>query len=219
MTVVVETHRLPPPISEVWEWQLRGACRNADNALFFHPDRERGANRARRESHAKAICRVCPVVAECRAHALSVREPYGIWGGLSTTERDRIAGLAELRAAENGGMDEDVRGYLDRIPPLHRPLFDRLHRLILEAHPEAAVVISYTMPTYRLGDRRLHVGAWKHGASLYGWKQGGDAGFVSRHPALISGKRTIRLRPEDAASISDDEFRALVWAALAPSQR
>jgi hypothetical protein len=35
-------------------------------------------------------------------------------------------------------MDDDVRDYIDGIAPEHRPLFDRLHRLILEAHPDAA---------------------------------------------------------------------------------
>ena len=36
-------------------------------------------------------------------------------------------------------MDDAVRAYIDAIAPQHRPLFDRLHRLVLEAHPEAAV--------------------------------------------------------------------------------
>lgn len=114
-----------------------------------------------------------------------------------------------------GRVDEEVRDYIDTIPAEHRPLFDRLHRLILEAQPEAAVVISYKMPTYQVGKRRLHVGVWKHGVSLYG-QHGRDAGFASRHPALVSGKSTIRLRPEDATSIADDEFRDLARAALKP---
>jgi len=40
-------------------------------------------------------------------------------------------------------MDEAVRGYIDGVDSVHRPLFDRIHRLILAAHPEAVVVISY----------------------------------------------------------------------------
>jgi WhiB family redox-sensing transcriptional regulator len=31
------------------------------------------------------------VIAECAAHALNVREPYGVWGGM--TEEDREAML------------------------------------------------------------------------------------------------------------------------------
>jgi uncharacterized protein YdhG (YjbR/CyaY superfamily) len=113
-------------------------------------------------------------------------------------------------------MDDSVRDYIDGIDPEYRPHFERLHRLILEAHPDAAVVLSHQIPTYRLGKRRLYVGAWKHGLSIYGWKQGGDDDFTTRRPELMTGKGTIRLRPEDAARIPDEELRSLVRAALTP---
>jgi uncharacterized protein YdhG (YjbR/CyaY superfamily) len=111
-------------------------------------------------------------------------------------------------------MDDAVRDYIDAIAPEHRPLFDRLHQLVLEAHPDARVVLSYQMPTYKVDRRRLFLGVWKHGVSIYGWDQGRDAGFAARHPGLKTNKGTIRLRPEDAAGIPDDEFRDLVRSAL-----
>lgn len=111
-------------------------------------------------------------------------------------------------------MDDAVRAYIDAIPSEHRPLFDRLHRLVLEAHPEAAVLLSYQMPTYKVGRNRLFLGVWKHGVSVYGWQQGRDAGFTDRHPELRTSKGTIRLRPETAAAIPDDELRDLLRAAL-----
>jgi uncharacterized protein YdhG (YjbR/CyaY superfamily) len=40
-------------------------------------------------------------------------------------------------------MDEAVRSYIAAIEPAHRALFDRVHGLILTAHPEAVVSISY----------------------------------------------------------------------------
>ena len=43
-----------------------------------------------RERRAKEMCRRCPVINQCRSHALEVGEPYGIWGGLSETERDLL---------------------------------------------------------------------------------------------------------------------------------
>jgi uncharacterized protein YdhG (YjbR/CyaY superfamily) len=113
-----------------------------------------------------------------------------------------------------GAMDEAVRAYIDGIVPAHRPLFDRVHRLILAAHPDAAVVLSYQMPTYKVGRRRLCVGAWQHGISIYGWQQDRDAGFTDRHPELRTSKGTIRLRPQDAAGITDDELGGLVGGAL-----
>ena len=128
-------------------------------------------------------------------------------------------GAAEPRGGwrgQNGLMDDAVRDYIDRIDTRHRPLFDRVHGLIVAAYPEVAVVISYQMPTYRLGGRRLYVGAWKHGLSLYGWPQGNDGGFAARHPALQTSKGTIRIRPEDAADLSDDELATLIRAALQP---
>jgi uncharacterized protein YdhG (YjbR/CyaY superfamily) len=111
-------------------------------------------------------------------------------------------------------VDDGVRKYIDGIHPEHRPLFDRLHRLILEARPDANVVISYGIPTYKVGRRRFFIGAWKHGLSIYGWDQGRNAGFTDRHPELKSGRGTLRLRPEDASNISDDEFRGLARSAL-----
>jgi hypothetical protein len=46
-------------------------------------------------------------------------------------------------------MDKGVRAYIDAIAPENRPPFDRLHRLILETHPETAVVLPYQIPTYK----------------------------------------------------------------------
>ena len=111
-------------------------------------------------------------------------------------------------------MDDAVREYIDTIAPEHRPLFDRIHRLILEVQPDAAVVLSYQIPTYKVDRRRLHVGVWKHGVSIYGWQQGRDAGFTARHPELRTSKGTIQLAPAAAAGIADDELRDLVRAAL-----
>ena len=111
-------------------------------------------------------------------------------------------------------MDDTVRAYIDAIAAESRPLFDRVHRLILEAHPDATVALAYHIPAYRLGGRRLFVGAWKHGISIYGWQPGRDAGFSNRHPELTKGRATIQLRPEQAERIPDDELRELVRAAL-----
>ena len=39
---MAEISRLPGPVADLWEWQLQGACREADPTLFFHPEGERG---------------------------------------------------------------------------------------------------------------------------------------------------------------------------------
>jgi WhiB family redox-sensing transcriptional regulator len=92
------TH-LPGPNADVWDWQMRGSCRGVDSAVFFHPDGERGRARAARELRAKEICRSCPVLMQCRSHALKVSEPYGIWGGMSETEREMHARRNRRRMA------------------------------------------------------------------------------------------------------------------------
>jgi len=61
--------------------------------------------------------------------------------------------------------------------------------------------------------RRLNVGAWQHGLSLY-VSPNRDGSFSARHPQLAAGKGTIKVRPEDAAGIGDEEFADLVRAAL-----
>lgn len=87
---MADVSRLPGPNADIWDWQLHGACRGEDPGIFFHPEGERGPARAARESAAKAICGRCPVLNECAAHALAVREPYGVWGGLSEDDREAI---------------------------------------------------------------------------------------------------------------------------------
>jgi uncharacterized protein YdhG (YjbR/CyaY superfamily) len=111
-------------------------------------------------------------------------------------------------------IDPAAQAYLDAITPEFRPLFDRVHRLIAMAQPTAVVVLSYRMPTYRVGTRRLFVGVWTHGISIYGWPQGSESGFTARHPAAKTSKGTIRLRLEDAGDVTDDELLELVRAAL-----
>ncbi len=83
-------------------------------------------------------------------------------------------------------MQQDVAAYVEAIDAERRPLFDRVHGLILEVQPDVEVVLSYRMPTYVSGERRLHVGVWKHGLSFYGWQHGREGGLVARRPHLDS---------------------------------
>jgi len=113
-------------------------------------------------------------------------------------------------------VDRAVAEYLEAVPAEYRPLFDRVQGLVLDACPEATLTMSYKMPTYKVGSRRLHLGVWKHGVSIYGWKRHGDGGFTAAHPELQTSIGTIQLRPGEAVLIADDEIRALVHAALGP---
>lgn len=101
---MTQVDHLPGPNADLWDWQLHGTCRGEESSVFFHPEGERGRARASREARAKAICGACPVLAQCRAHALAVAEPYGIWGGMSESERNEY-----LRSAPRGVRRAQMR--------------------------------------------------------------------------------------------------------------
>lgn len=63
----------------------RGACRSAEPELFF-PVSAAGPAVAQVVA-AKAVCRGCPVRAECLRYAMRTAQDHGIWGG--TTEEER----------------------------------------------------------------------------------------------------------------------------------
>ncbi|WP_407646765.1 WhiB family transcriptional regulator [Allosaccharopolyspora coralli] len=83
-------HRLPRPVTERWDWQLRAACRDADTSVFFPP--ARGSARELSEARGKALCMQCPVRLTCLQYALDVEESFGIWGGLTAAERRELHG-------------------------------------------------------------------------------------------------------------------------------
>jgi hypothetical protein len=77
------------------DWMEYGACRRFGAALFSPKDprelRQDQLGWQQREIEvAKAICRMCPVNRHCLSRALSRKEPYGIWGGLTGPERAKI---------------------------------------------------------------------------------------------------------------------------------
>jgi WhiB family redox-sensing transcriptional regulator len=102
---VAQLSRLPKPLFASYEWQWHAACAQANPHMFFHPEDERGPARQRRDRDAVAVCAVCPVRDACRAHGLSVREPYGVWGGLTESDREQIyqqEGRTSFRAISAG---------------------------------------------------------------------------------------------------------------------
>ncbi|KAA0923960.1 WhiB family transcriptional regulator [Rhodococcus sp. IEGM 1374] len=81
--------QLPQPRNEEWEWQIDAACRSMPISMFFPRRGLRGSALTEVVRNAKLICAQCPVIERCLQHALDCGEPYGIWGGLTVTERSR----------------------------------------------------------------------------------------------------------------------------------
>ncbi|MEU0119265.1 WhiB family transcriptional regulator [Streptomyces bobili] len=67
------------------DWRQRAACRQEDPELFF-PIGTSGPALLQTEQ-AKAVCRRCPVRAQCLEWALETDQSLGVWGGTSETER------------------------------------------------------------------------------------------------------------------------------------
>lgn len=64
-------------------WQSLAACSKTDVEAFFPGS---GGD----SSKAKRICDRCDVIEECLKFALDNKERYGIWGGLTTSERNKL---------------------------------------------------------------------------------------------------------------------------------
>jgi hypothetical protein len=115
-------------------------------------------------------------------------------------------------------VDAAVRAYIEGIDAENRPLFDRIHQVIVGEFSDVEVGIAYQMPVYRRADRSVNVGAWKHGVSIYGWGHQPGLSILERHPELSSGKGTLRITRKVAEDISDAELVELVRSALADGE-
>lgn len=89
-------------IADPWvdEWASQARCTGQDpDALFV---------RGKAQHDAKAVCKTCPVLAQCLAEALDNRTEFGVWGGM--TERERRAllrkrpDITSWKAALRAGM-------------------------------------------------------------------------------------------------------------------
>ena len=92
MMPVREVHRIAATLVgrrvKDWDnegWRLQAACRGKDTSIFFPEDEDTPA-----DDEAKEICAGCPVREQCLVWALSTHQPYGIFGGLTTTNRTRV---------------------------------------------------------------------------------------------------------------------------------
>lgn len=80
MTPAHQTHNTPTDLGATPAWFVDAACRGAPTHIWY-------PHRGDDTTEARAICARCPVIAECRDHAIDTRELFGIWGG--TAERQR----------------------------------------------------------------------------------------------------------------------------------
>jgi len=88
------------------DWRHEATCRSEDPELFF-PVSEIGQG-AIQVDEAKLVCSACKVRAQCLEWALSSGSDYGVWGGLSESERKalRKEGAIAIHAAVDAARDQ-----------------------------------------------------------------------------------------------------------------
>ncbi|MEU7313464.1 WhiB family transcriptional regulator [Streptomyces sp. NPDC007083] len=101
----VPAQRTPERDDQAGPWHADAVCRRDEAGLFFAPSQEPTAARLSREQAAKRVCSGCPVLVECREHALVMPEPYGVWGGLTAAER-RVVLSRRRRAAKSAASGQ-----------------------------------------------------------------------------------------------------------------
>jgi WhiB family redox-sensing transcriptional regulator len=82
------------------DWRHRAACRDEDPELFFPVGTSGPA--LLQITDAKAVCRRCPVSAECLNWALTSGQDAGVWGGMSEDERRAVKRRSARTGARNG---------------------------------------------------------------------------------------------------------------------
>ncbi len=110
-------------------------------------------------------------------------------------------------------VDPAVQNYIDAIPETHRSLFDRL-QLILELYPDAEIMISYGIPTYKVGRRKrsVYLGLWKNGVSLHAVDV---KPLKQRHPSIKTGKGSLNFKLTD--ELPEADIRHVIKRAISRS--
>lgn len=67
------------------EWMRRAACHDIGDMFYVDTNDESSIALA-----AKRVCASCSVRVECLSYALKQKERFGIWGGMTATERQRM---------------------------------------------------------------------------------------------------------------------------------
>jgi hypothetical protein len=70
-------------------------CQTSDAEAWF-PESHQARDYPLRT--AKTLCRTCPVQKECLIYALASNEQYGVWGGMTTAERQKLISSRRLRS-------------------------------------------------------------------------------------------------------------------------
>ncbi len=94
-------------------------------------------------------------------------------------------------------VDPAVRKFIEAVKDERRLLYDQLEKVILGMYPDAEVVITYGVPTYKARSGRVGLAYWKEGVSFYPFSGSYLDEFRAKHPAIKTSKGTVNFKVSD----------------------
>lgn len=86
----------------------------------------------------------------------------------------------------------DVDQFIDQLPDKQRHYLQQMRDIVMSVAPEAAQMISYQIPAFKLNGKMLvYISAWKSHVSLYPIPPA-DGALTHRMAPYIAGKGTLR---------------------------
>lgn len=73
-----------------YQGEYADACTFVGPEVMFPEERSEDSNDSPEVNAAKAVCGTCFFKQGCLEKALARREPHGVWGGMSTKDRDAL---------------------------------------------------------------------------------------------------------------------------------
>ncbi|MBX3501869.1 MAG: DUF1801 domain-containing protein [Alphaproteobacteria bacterium] len=108
-----------------------------------------------------------------------------------------------------------IEAYLASLEKLRHERGEALDALIRKLAPDAAIDMSYRMPTYRRGEHFVAWASQKRCLSVYTCSAGRSAAFRAKWPKIKAGMGCVNFKDTDPFPV--DDLRTLVRDALKPS--
>lgn len=83
-------------------WRNDGICFGTFDPSFYGDDEDVGTSK--QHEAARRICYSCPVQVECLSYCLETNQKWGVWGGLTESQRKRYL-FPALRSHSYGRRD------------------------------------------------------------------------------------------------------------------
>jgi len=104
--------------------------------------------------------------------------------------------------AKKRAADPAVRKFVEAVSGERRSLYGELHKLIMGMYPDAEVVISYGVPTYKAKSGRVGLGYWEGGVSLYPYGGSYLDEFRAKYPEIKTSKGTINFKVSEKVPVA-----------------